>query len=154
MTSVSAKITNALIGKAVAETLLVGGLALFFFFQAFPPYFRGWSEIDQHALVGWASNTAYPSSRVEVQLFIDGEFVGRRTANEFRPDVHAAGWAADDWHGYRFELQPLPTGPHQARVYAVHSSRGGKRQSLMLLGNPVDFVVHGDGSLSEVKTKR
>lgn len=154
MTSTSARILNALLGKAIAETILVGALALLFFFQAFPPYFRGWGEVDGQTIVGWANDNRSPASRVEVQLFIDGNFISQQSANHFRPDVHAAGWAQDDWHGYRFDLPKLAPGKYQARVYATHPSRGGKRLTLQLLGNPIDFLVESDGQVREIKPSK
>ena len=153
MTTVSIKLLHVLMGKALIETVFVGALALLFFVQAFPPHFRGWGEVDKQAIIGWANNGSSPASRVEVQLFIDGGFVAQQTANHSRPDVREAGWALDDWHGYRFELPPLVAGQHQARVYATHSSRYGKRITLQLLGDPIDFVVENDGSVRGLKPK-
>jgi hypothetical protein len=124
-----------------------------FFVQAFPPHFRGWGEVDKHAIAGWANNNGNPTARVEVQLFVDGSFVAQQSADEFRPDVHAAGWALDDWHGYRFELPQLMPGQHQARVYATHTSRYGKRITLQLLGDPIDFVVENDGQVRGLKPR-
>lgn len=154
MTNDSVKLLHVLLGKAVAETVLVGALALVFFFQTFPPHFRGWGEVDQRTIAGWATNMAEPGSRVSVQLFVDGIFVAQRYADQFRPDVHAAGWATDDWHGYRFEIASLPAGPHQARIYAVHASSAGKRQTLQLLGDAIDFAVDPTGQIHELKSNR
>jgi hypothetical protein len=150
----SAKIVHALLGKAIAETILVGALAVGFFFQSFPPYFRGWGELENSKIAGWAINAASPGSRVEVQLFIDGAFTAKQTANQFRPDVRAAGWASDDWSGYRFDLPPLSTGAHQARIYALHSSGREKRKTLQQLGDPIDFVVGADGEIREARALR
>ena len=60
-----------------------------------------------------------------------------------RPDVAAAGWSKDEWHGYNFAVSELAAGDHEARVYALH--RSGERLTLQLLGDPVRFVVRGDG---------
>jgi hypothetical protein len=154
MTTASAKIVQALLGKAFAETILVSALAISFFFQSFPPYFRGWGELSNRQIIGWANNAAHPGSRVEVQLFIDGAFISNQTASQFRPDVRAAGWATDDWHGYRFDLPQLSTGAHQARIYALHSTGQEKRKTLQLLGDPIEFVVEADGGMREVKQAR
>jgi hypothetical protein len=154
MTTASAKIVQALLGKAIAETILVGALAVGFFFQSFPPYFRGWGELNDRKIAGWASNAANPGSRVEVQLFIDGTFTANQTANQFRPDVRAAGWAIDDWTGYRFDLPRLSPGAHQARIYALHSNGWGKRKTLQQLGDPIDFVVAADGEIREARELR
>jgi hypothetical protein len=153
MTTVSIKLLHVLMGKALIETVFIGALALLFFVHAFPPHFRGWGEVDGQTIVGWANNGGSPASRVEVQMFIDGGFVAQQTANQFRPDVREAGWALDDWHGYRFELPHLVVGQHQARIYATHSSRYGKRITLQLLGDPIDFVVENDGHIRGLKPK-
>src|SRR5215210_2886276 len=70
-----ARLTNLLIGKAIAEAVLVAALALLFYFTTFPPYYRGWGEATQQGIQGWAVNNASPWDRVEVQLYIDGRFV-------------------------------------------------------------------------------
>jgi hypothetical protein len=82
---------------------------------------------------------ADPWRRVEVQLFIDGKFVGTQVAQLSRPDVVAAGWAKDEWHGYSFVVNDLGEGLHEARIYALH--RSGERYSLQMLGDPIKFQV-------------
>src|SRR5881397_1530871 len=122
MKNPSSNLINILLGKAIAETLLVGALAVSFYFTTFPPAFRGWGEAlkESESIAGWAVNDASVWERVEVQLFIDDKFVGAQIANLPRPDVRDAGWAKDEWHGYSFQLTNLNHGPHKARVYAVH----------------------------------
>ena len=139
------RLTHLLIGKSIAETVLIAVLAIAFFVKAFPPYFKGFAEIEGKALVGWAINSAEPYQRVELQLFVNGNFVAIGVANEFRPDVRAATWAKDDWHGFRFNLAGLQPGKHEARVYAQHSSSGGLRYTLQQLGHPVEFIVDEAG---------
>jgi hypothetical protein len=99
-------------------------------------------------------NNAAPWDRVQVQLFIDGKFIGTDAARLPRPDVLAAGWSSDEWHGYSFGLSRLPEGLHEARVYALHGSGGGARYTLQLLGDPIRFVVNADGSLTDVSNKK
>lgn len=135
------RLTNLLIGKAIAEAVLVAALALLFYFTAFPPYYRGWGEATQQGIQGWAVNNASPWDRVEVQLYINGRFVAGQTANLSRPDVSSAGYAKDEWHGYAFELPLLERGEHEASVYALHRSKGGARYTLQLLGKPIRFRV-------------
>ena len=146
------KLAHALIAKSLAETILVATLAIVFYLSAFPPTFHGWGEVSPHAIAGWAVNQADPSERIEVQLFIDGKFVASATANQSRPDVIAAGWAKDEWHGYTFE-PPMLRGPARcvARVYALHSSGHGARQTLQLVGDPIPFDVDDKGSLHPLK---
>jgi hypothetical protein len=148
MKTPSPTLIHVLVAKSIAETLLVGGLAVFAFVTFLPPFFHGWGEVTSGGISGWAVNSAAPWDRVEVQLFVDGSFVATAFANESRPDVSAAGWSKDQWHGYTFSLSQLHPGSHQARVYALHDSGNGARKSLQLLGDPIPFVVDDRGKLS------
>ncbi|MEP6706496.1 MAG: hypothetical protein ABJC05_03195 [Pyrinomonadaceae bacterium] len=134
-----------LIAKSIIETLLVGAIAVVFYLSLFPPFFRGWGETAPHEIAGWAVNQNSPWERVQVQLFIDGGFVATAVANRSRPDVQAAGWSADEWHGYFFPAPPLTPGEHVAQVYAMHGA--GTRRTLQLLGDPIRFVVDANGVL-------
>jgi hypothetical protein len=145
------KLIHALIAKSIAETILVAALAVAFYFTAFPPYFHGWSEVTPHAISGWVVNQHEPGNRVEVQLFIDGKFVATGTANLSRADVVAAGWANDEWHGYTFVAPALAEGDHEARVYALHASGHGVRQTLQLVGDPITLRVDQNGALQDLK---
>ena len=133
------KLANLLIAKSILDTIFIGTLAVVVYVKLFPPTFHGWGEAvgDSRSISGWAVNNADPWERVEVQLFIDGKFVGTTVAQLSRPDVMAAGWAKDEWHGYEFILTGLSDGMHEARVYALH--RSGDRYTLQLLGNPITF---------------
>ncbi len=145
MKTPSTTLLHVLIGKSILETLLVGALALFGFMIVLPPYFHGWGEFTNGKISGWAVNDAAPWERVEVQLFIDGKFVATAIANEPRPDVLAAGWSKDPWHGYTFPITSIGPGSHYGRVYALHESGNGRRKSLQLLGDPIHFVVGDRG---------
>ena len=142
------KLVNLLIAKSILETILVGVLAVGVWANAFPPTFHGWGEAvpGTKSISGWAVNNADPWGHVEVQLFIDGKFVATQVAQQWRPDVLAAGWSKDEWHGYNFVVPEVPAGTHEAAVYAVHSSRKGARYTLQLLGDPISFQVNTDGS--------
>jgi hypothetical protein len=121
----------------------VATIGLIVYLNAFPPTFHGWGEsvVQQRSISGWAVNDADPWQRVEVQLFIDGKLVGTQLAQLSRPDVLAAGWSKDEWHGYSFPLSDLRTGTHEARLYAVHASGDGARYTLQLLGDPITFEL-------------
>jgi hypothetical protein len=137
------KLVNLLIVKSVLDTVLVATIAMVVYLNAFPPTFHGWGEavVREKRIAGWAVNDADPWQRVEVQLFIDGRLVGTQLAQLSRPDVAAAGWSRDEWHGYSFDLGDLKTGMHEARVYAVHATGDGARYTLQLLGNPIKFEI-------------
>lgn len=136
-------LVNLLLGKSILETIFVSTLAVLVYLNAFPATFHGWGEAvaGSQSIAGWVVNSAAPWDRVEVQLFIDGKLAGTQVAHLSRPDVVAAGWARDEWHGYNFAVPELAGGPHEARVYAVHRSGDGERYTLQLLGDPISFVV-------------
>jgi hypothetical protein len=159
MKNPSTRLVHALIGKSIVETLVVGALAVFTFISVLPPFFHGWGEVTPRGISGWAVNNASPWERVEVQLFIDGKFADDGVADQSRPDVSAAGWAKDPWHGYTFPLTSLSgaedkTQLHEARVYALHDSRDGSRKSLQLLGEPILFRVTEDGKATPLDRVR
>lgn len=147
MKAPSTRLVHVLIGKSIVETLVVGALAVFTFIVVLPPFFHGWGEVTETGISGWAVNNASPWERVEVQLFVDGKFVADGMADKYRPDVLAAGWAKDPWHGYTFVVPSLTVGAHEARIYALHGSDHGARKSLQLLGDPIGFSVGQDGRL-------
>lgn len=145
MKTPSSRLVHLLIGKSIVETLVVGALAVFTFITVLPPFFHGWGEVKEKGISGWAVNNASPWERVEVQLFVDGEFVADGIADKYRPDVSAAGWAKDSWHGYSFLIPAVPAGVHEARIYALHDSGSRTRKSLQLLGKPIVFGVDSNG---------
>lgn len=141
-------LVHVLIGKSILETLLVGVLAVITFITVLPPYFHGWGEVTDTGISGWVVNDAAPWDRVEIQLFIGGRFVATALANQPRPDVLAAGWSKDQWHGFTFSFSSaasLPRGLQEARVYALHDSGGGVRKSLQLVGDPLSVIVDEAG---------
>lgn len=146
------KLAHALIAKSLAETVLVAALGIVFYLSAFPPYFHGWGEASPIGIAGWVVDRSAPWSSVEVQLFIDGKFVASALASQARPDVVNSGWSRDEWHGYSFLVPLLPAGVHEARVYALHASRGGIRQSLQLVGDPIRFMVDENGTMHKTET--
>lgn len=138
------RLTHYLIVKSIIEILFVGALAVGFYLTAFTPFFRGSLDVaDARNVAGWVVNHADPQARVEVQLYIDGQFAGDRQADIPRPDVKAAGRAEDERHGFVFDTPALSAGEHEARVFAVHESGSGKRRTLQLIGNPLLFSVTG-----------
>jgi len=143
---VAKKLVNLLLAKSILETIFIGALAVIVYAKLFPPTFHGWGEtvVETRSISGWAVDNADPWRRVEVQLFVDGKFTGTQVAQLSRPDVVAAGWAKDEWHGYSFVVSGLSVGMHEARVYALHQS--GERYTLRMLGNAITFEVTEGGS--------
>ncbi len=142
------KLVNLLIAKAILDTIFVSAIAVAVYMNAFPPTYHGWGEAisGSQTIAGWVVSDSEPWRPIEVQLFIDGKFVGTQIAQSSRPDVSAAGWAKDEWHGYNFVVPMLSVGMHEARVYALHSSRNGGRYTLQMLGDPIRFEVNVDGT--------
>jgi len=136
---VAKKLVHLLIAKSILETIFVGTLAVVVYVKLCPPTFKGWGEAvpATQSISGWAVDDADPWRRVEVQLFIDGNLAGTQVAQLSRPDVMAAGWAKDEWHGYNFVVSGLSEGMHEAKIYALHQS--WTRYTLQLLGDPIQF---------------
>ena len=141
----TAPLVNLIIAKSILETVLVGTIAVVVYTRVFPPTFHGWGEavVEARSISGWVIDDADPWRRVEVQLFIDGKFVGTQVAQLSRPDVVGAGWGKDEWHGYSFVVNGLGEGMHEAKVYALHQS--GEKYTLQLLGYAIRFQVDADG---------
>src|SRR6478672_7357708 len=129
------KLVHLLISKSMAEALLVTAVAVAFYFATTNRHLTGvLDSADRQTVSGWAVDAGQPSARVEVQLFIDDQFMGDSLASQFRPDVHESHRAEDDWHGFVFQTPSLPAGEHEARVYALHSSGSRGRRTLQLIG--------------------
>ena len=135
------KLVNLLLAKSVLETIFVGTLAVVVYIKAFPPTFHGWGEavVEEKAIYGWVVNNARPDERVEVEVYIDGSYIGRARADGPRPDIVTAGWSKDPFHGYAVWASKLPPGQHEARVYAVHRSDDSRKFTLQLIGDPIQF---------------
>jgi hypothetical protein len=136
------KLVHLLLSKSMAEALLITAVAVGFYFATTNRHLQGvLDRADGRTVTGWVVDQAQPSTRVEVQLFIDERFVGDTVADQFRPDVHEARRAEDDWHGFVFQTPQLPAGHHEARVYALYSNGAGSRQTLQLIGKPFRFRI-------------
>ncbi|MDT7602011.1 MAG: hypothetical protein QOF61_8 [Acidobacteriota bacterium] len=144
----SARLSQFLIGKSLVETLFLAALIVFFSYTHFNPRLRGTLDVaDSRTVAGWVVDEAEPGRQVEVELYIDGHFVARRRAGESRPDVFAAGRAANAEHGYVFETPPLPAreGDYEARVFAAQEGGGdAQHRALQQVGDAVRFKVRGD----------
>jgi hypothetical protein len=135
-----AKLIHLLLSKSMLEALLITAVAVGFYFATTNPNLRGVVDLaDRESVSGWAVDESNPTAHVELQLFIDDRFVDHTTADKYRPDVHLAKRAPDDWHGFVFTTPSLSPGSHEARVYAVHSNGAGARRTLQLIGKPFRF---------------
>jgi len=126
----------------MAEALLVTAVAVGFYFSITNRHLQGvLDRADRQTVTGWVVDEAQPAARVEVQLFIDEKFSRSAVAAQFRPDVHEAHRAEDDWHGFVFQTPALAAGEHEARVYALYSGAAGTRRTLQLIGKPFRFRI-------------
>jgi hypothetical protein len=129
----------------MAEALLVTAIAVGFYVATTNRHLRGvLDRADSQTVTGWVVDEAQRATRVEVQLFIDNNFIADTAADQYRPDVHEAKRAEDDWHGFVFQTPPLRAGEHEARVYALYASGSGTRQTLQLIGKPFRFRIEGN----------
>lgn len=134
------RLTTLVIAKAVLDLLFVAALAVYSHAVAFHPYFTGSLDFaDGESVRGWAVDRAQADRSVEVQLYVDGQFVADGFADQPRPDVFARGYAPDERHGFVFTFERPLYGQHETRVYAVYSSRGGARRTLQQIGSPLRF---------------
>jgi hypothetical protein len=137
-----ARLIHLLISKSMAEALLITAVAVGFYYATTNPHLGGvLDNADRDWVIGWAIDDSHPGARVEVQLFIDDKFAAAAVADQYRPDVHLAKRAQDDWHGFAFKTPKLLAGEHEARVYAVYSNGAGSRRTLQLVGKPFRFRI-------------
>lgn len=138
-----AGLLQLLIGKSVAEALLVTAIAAGFYVSITNPNLRGWlDQADARTISGWAVDDENPGRRVDVQLFIDDRFIEQQSATGFRPDVRQSRRAADDWHGFVFATPTLEPGEHEARVYVIHNGSSPARRTLQIIGKPLRFRIN------------
>jgi hypothetical protein len=132
------RLLRALLVKGVLDVLFVAAVAVAAHYVAFRPSYRGgFDHADARYVAGWVVDRRDAGRPVEVQLYVDGEFVAGIRAVEPRPDVAAAGRAPHERVGFAFRFDsPLQAGG-EARVYAVTTSAGGARRTLQQIGNPL-----------------
>jgi len=135
-----ARLTRLLLAKLTLDILFVAALAVYTHAVAFRPFYSGSLDYaDGRSVRGWVVDRSEPRRPVEVQLYIDGRFVAAGFADRPRPDVSEKGYAPDERHGFAFDFERPLYGEHEARVYAVHASRGDTRRTLQQVGSPLNF---------------
>jgi hypothetical protein len=139
MTPARRALAAAVAAKLTLDLLFVCALAVYSQAVSFRADFVGALEYaDGRVARGWVSDNARPGSAVELQLYVDGHFAAAGVA-----DIPSAEGSAtnDGRRGFEFGLVQLPPGEHEARVYAVRTSRGGARRTLRQIGDPLRFVL-------------
>ena len=114
--------------KLVLDLLFVCGLAVYTYAVTYRSGFDGaLNYADGRGVRGWVVDLESPDAEVEVQLFLNGEFVASTFARERMTDGRRS---------FTFEFG---RSDYAARVYAVRAGRGGERYTLRQLGGAVHF---------------
>ena len=132
------RLVKLIAAKLALDFLFVCGLALYTHAVTFERGFDGRLEhVDGRGARGWVADLERPGEPVEVQLFLNGEFVASATAVNPRPDDASSVSRGSVRRSFIFEFQR--SGEYEARVYAVRVGRGGARRTLQQLGEPKHF---------------
>ena len=143
--NVATRLLRAVLAKSFLELLFVCVIATLAAFKNYSPLLRGAIDAaDQTRVTGWAYDPQAPEQALEVQLFIDEQFIATQRADARRDDLVRAGAAKQPRHGFSFELAAikLSNGPHAAQVYAVRAAAGTNKLLLPLAQQPVVFQVN------------
>jgi len=96
-----------------------------------------------NSLVGWAYDPHNFDAAVELEIQIDGEYMGVWPVNWSRPDVgHAMGIGNNHGFVYPIDNMYFDGEEHTIRVYSVNQSTGGKSE---LGGSPFVFAQYDPG---------
>ncbi len=135
---------RAVIAKSFVEIVLVCLVATLAGFSTFSPQLRGAIDVaDQTRIAGWVHNPQSPAQSIEVQLFIDGNFIATDRADQQRDDLVRTGATTQPNHGFNISIESLnlPNGEHQAQVYAVREASGANKILLPITAAPHTFRV-------------
>lgn len=141
---VATQLLHALLAKSFVEIALVCAVATLAAFANFSPLLRGAIDVaDGRRIAGWAYDPSAPAEALEVQLFIDDQFIATRRAAEARADLVRAGATRYAQHGFTFSLTELGLAPgtHSAQVYAVRNSGTEHKVLLPLSRRQAIFTI-------------
>lgn len=142
--TVATKLLRAILAKSFLELLFICAVITYAAFVNFSPLLRGAIDVaDQNHVAGWAHDPLTPAESLDVQLYIDGQFIAAQRADDLREDLVKAGATKHPRHGFRFDLQPvsLANGQHTAQVYALRTAGGTNKMLLPLSKDPMRFEV-------------
>lgn len=130
------RVARYLLVKSAAELLFVAALAAAFYLTTLRADLSGSIDAaDARAVSGRVRHNSDPHTRPELQLFIDG-----RHAATLPPETTGAGSGGGrEGHPFSFPLPALPSGAHEASVYAAGGE--GPRRTLRLVAGPRRFVL-------------
>ncbi len=124
------RLAKLVAAKLVLDLVFVCGLAAYTHAVTYRSGFDGALEqVDGGGARGWVVDLEHADAEVEVQLFLNGEFVASTLARETTTGGRRP---------FAFEFRR--TGEYEARVYAVSAGRGGERRTLQQLGGPRHFT--------------
>jgi hypothetical protein len=141
-TAVATKLLRAIIAKAGLEFLvIIIAISLAAYSHLNPPMRGAIDVADAMRIAGWAYDPREPNAQLDVQLFLNGQFVATRRADELREDLVRAGAAQNAQHGFTFSVPALQlaAGRYSVTVYAVRAG-GGKNKSLLALTKKEYFL--------------
>lgn len=145
--NVATRLLRAVVAKSFVEIALVCVAATLAAFSNFSPLLRGAIDVaDAARIAGWAHDPHAPEEALEVQLFIDNQFVATQRAAERRDDLVQAGATRHARHGFTFLLTELRLAPgrHSAQVYAVRNAGAEHKVLLPLARSQATFSVARD----------
>ena len=90
---------------------------------------------------GWATDPDTPGTPLAVDVYVDGAFVTRTTANQDRPDVAAAGYPRQS--GFLTAVTIGQDGPHTVCAYALNAGAGTVNPQLNCLSVTVSGAAIG-----------
>ena len=140
----AARLLSAVVIKTMLEVIFVCIIVTLAAMANFHPFLRGAIDIaDGSRIAGWARDPSSPDEGVQVQLFIDGDFVASMRANEPRPDLVTAGAANRPNHGFAFSIESLRLAPghHIVKVYAVREALGRNMIMVPITKQPVSLEI-------------
>ena len=71
--------------------------------ENFPTSRGALNLVDRRRIAGWAQDTARPNIPVQLEVFVNGNFVAQVVADRFREDLRRAG-VGDGSHGFEVAL--------------------------------------------------
>ena len=142
--TVATKLLRAILAKTFLEILFICVIATLAAFKNYSPLLRGAIDVaDQTRVSGWTHDPQTPTAALEVQLFIDDQFIATQRADQRRDDLVRAGATKLPNHGFRFDLASsgLTVGRHAAQVYVVRTAAGTNKMLVPLAKEPIVFEV-------------
>ena len=141
---VATRLLSAVLLKTLLEIIFVCVIVTLAAMANFHPFLRGAIDIaDEKRIAGWARDPTSPDEAVQVQLFIDGDFIASMRANEQRPDLVMAGAARRPDHGFTFWIDSLRLSPgrHFVQVYSIRAALGRNMVMVPIEKQPVSVEV-------------